>query len=401
VILWLVLSFFCLLIVGIPVAVTMGLSSVIAIFNQDQVPVLIILQKVFGGMFSYPLLAIPFYMLAGQIMTDVGITQKLVNFANNIVGHVKGGLAYVNILGSLLFAGIQGSGTADCASLGVIEINSMLNAGYSKGYSCAVTAASACIGPIIPPSVMMIVYGSISGVSIGALFLAGVIPGFIMAFSMFIVCAFYAHKEEKIIVLKKFSLSRLIYSSKEAILALMMPFIIIFGIVGGIFTPTEAGVVAVVYAIFVGFFIYRTLTFRKLYKAVIKASLIVGMVGLILAFASTFNWILASEEIPNKVANYLLSLSLHRSIIFFLVILALYGVGSFMDIMASLIILVPILEPLGVKLGYNPIHWGLTIVLALCLGGITPPVGTHLFITTSIANGKLVETYKSIFPFYL
>jgi C4-dicarboxylate transporter DctM subunit len=397
---WLAISFFILLIAGIPVAATMGLSSVIAMFNQDDIPLLIILQRMFGGLYSYPLLAIPFYMLAGTLMTEGGITQKLVDFANVLVGYIRGGLAYVNVLASLLFAGIQGSGTADCASLGVIEITAMVNAGYSKGYSCAVTAASACIGPIVPPSVMMIIYGSISGMSIGALFLAGFVPGVLMAIAMFITCAYKArHGEQGPMTTDKFSFRSVLHGLKEASIPLGMPLIIIGGILGGVFTPTEAGVVAAVYALVVGALVYRTLTLKGIYRAVVDTSMTVGMVGLILAFASTSNWILANAEVPTKIANYLMGVSTNPKIVLFLVIIMLYAVGCFMDIMASLLILVPILHPLGSKLGYDPLHWSIIVILVLCCGGITPPVGTHLFITTGIARGSLIDTYKAVLPF--
>jgi tripartite ATP-independent transporter DctM subunit len=396
--LWTLFFFFAL--IGIPVAFVMGLSSLFTLLLQSDIPLIVMAQRMFGGLDRFVFLAVPFFIIAGTIMTESGITWELINFSNALVGHLRGGLAHVNIVASMLFGGIQGSGNADTAAIGSILIPAMIDEGYKKGYSCAVTAASSCLAPIIPPSMMMIVYGAIAEVSVARMFAAGFIPGFIMAISMMSYSYIYSIRngpERK----GQFLISNVLKCFKTAIWSLMLPVIIMGGILSGIFTATEAGVVAAVYSIFVGLVIHRKLKLSRLKEALINAGALTAMAGMLLAMASVFNWILVYKEVPVRTAELILSISTDRNVIMLMVIVFLYIVGMFMDVMASMVILVPILAPLGIQLGYDEIHWGLVVVMSLAMGGITPPVGINLFLATGIARCKYSETAKAVLPFDL
>jgi tripartite ATP-independent transporter DctM subunit len=397
IILWLVFVIF--IITGTPVAFVIGLASIIALIVQQDMPTIILVQTMFGGIDSFVLLAIPFFIMAGVLMNESGITQRLVDLSNSLVGHVRGGLAQVNVLASTFLGGIQGSGNADVATLGTILIPAMTIDGYPRGYSAAVTAASSLLSPIIPPSMMMIVYGAIAQVSIGKLFVGGVFPGLLMSVSMMILCYWYAPSRPR--QKQEFKAKILLRTVRAGTLALFMPVIILGGILGGVFTPTEAGVVAAVYAFIVGLVIYRKLTFGRIRKALFEATLLAGMVGILLSAASAFNWILVRHEVPVIVSNWILSLSTNRYVLVLFVILMLTLVGCIMDVMASMIILVPILAPIGPSLGFHEIQWGLMIVMAFALGAITPPIGTNIFLATAIARCPFSESVKAVMPFFI
>jgi len=395
-----VISFFLLMIIGTPVGFSIGISSLIGLLVQSDIPLIVIPQIMFSGVDRYLFLAMPFFILTGVAMTELELTDKVVNLANALVGHMKGGLAQVNIIASVIFGGIQGSGNADTAAIGSLLIPSMIKDGYSKGYSCAVTASSSTLAPIIPPSMMMVVYGGIAEVSIGELFIAGFLPGFVMAILLMILAHFYAVRgAQKSKPKKAFAIKNVILSIIEGGPALFTAVIIVGGILGGIFTPTESGAVAAVYALLIGAFYYKTLTWKKLWKVFVSGGLITAMAGVILSCSAVFNWILTSEEIPTRILNYMFSIGLSRVGIIFAIIIFVYIVGSFMDVMASMIILVPLLAPIGVQLGYDPVNWGVLIVLLFCMGGITPPLGINLFIATSIAGCKYSETARAVIPF--
>lgn len=394
---WLVFVVF--LLVGTPVAFVIGLAAVAALWVHQDVPMIVLAQTMFGGIDSFVLLAIPFFMMAGVLMNESGITQRLVDLSNSMVGHIRGGLAQVNVMASTLLGGIQGSGNADVASLGTILIPAMTQEGYPKGYSAAVTAASSLLSPIIPPSMMMIVYGAIAEVSVGKLFVGGILPGLLMSVSMMILCYWYAPGQLR--KRQPFTWGRLGKAIRVAVLPLFMPVIILGGILSGMFTPTETGVIAAIYAFIVGLIIYRQFTFAGLRRVILEAGLLASMVGILLSAASTFNWILVRNEVPVRVSKWILGLSTNPLYLVFAMVLMLLVVGCIMDVMASMIILVPILAPLGPVLGFDEIQWGLIIVMSFALGGITPPIGTNIFLATAIAGCPFVESVKAILPFVL
>lgn len=398
----LVVSFFILMILGIPVGFAIGSSTLIALLLQNDIPLVVIPQMMFGGVDRYVFLAMPFFILTGVAMTELELTDRVVKIADALVGHMRGGLAQINIVASIIFGGIQGSGNADTAAIGSLLIPSMIKDGYSKGYSCAVTASSSTLSPIIPPSMMMVVYGGIAGVSIGEMFLAGFIPGFIMAALLMVVAYIYAVRGAQSGKRKsRFSYQNVLSAIVWGGPALLIAFIIIGGILGGVFTPTESGAIAAVYALLIGAFYYKTFTWKRFLKIFVNGGLITAMCGFILSCSSVFNWILTSAEIPTKILNFMLGMGLSRTAIVLCIIAFVYCVGFFMDVMASMIILVPLLAPIGLQLGYDPVNWGVLIVLLFCMGGITPPLGINLFIATSIAGCKYSETAKAVIPFVL
>jgi C4-dicarboxylate transporter DctM subunit len=399
--LWILgISFITFLILGIPIAFVLGLTSFVALLYSGNIPLLLMPKEMFSGTDSFPLLAVPFFMLAGNLMNAGGITRRLVNFCNIILGYVRGGLALVNIVASMFFAGITGAAAADVSAIGSILIPAMTEAKYDRDFSAAVTAAASTMGPIIPPSIPMIIIGTIAELSVGALFLAGIIPGVMIGLSLMGVAYVLSRKrgypKEKMKSIKEF-----FWGLKDALLALLMPAIIMGGILGGIFTPTEAAVVAVVYAFVISFFVYREIRWRDLRKVLIDSVVTTSILMLVIANSAIFGWILANHQVPQTVAQIFLSISNNKWVILFLINLFLLFVGTFMETTASLIILTPILFPLAVNVGIDPIHFGLVMVLNLVIGLITPPLGVCLFIACSIAKITLEEIIKAILPFLI
>lgn len=397
--LWMLgLSFVTFLVLGIPIAFVLGLTSFVALLYSGSVPLLIMPKEMFSGTDSFPLLAVPFFMLAGNLMNAGGITKRLVHFCNILLGYVRGGLAMVNIVASMFFAGITGAAAADASAIGSILIPAMTREKYDRDFSAAVTAAASTMGPIIPPSIPMIIFGAIAELSVGALFLAGVIPGVMVGLSLMAV-AYVISRKRGYPKERRRSLREFFLGLKDAFLALLMPAIIMGGILGGVFTPTEAAVVAVVYAFLVSFFIYREIRWKDLPKILIDSVVTTSILMLVIANSAIFGWILANEKVPQAVAQIFLSLSTNKWVILLLINLFLLFVGTFMETTASLIILTPILFPLAVKVGIDPIHFGLVMVLNLVIGLITPPLGVCLFIACSIAKITLEEITRAILPF--
>ena len=339
-------------------------------------------------------------MLAGNLMNAGGITKRLVNFCNILLGYVWGGLALVNIVASMFFAGITGAAAADVSAIGSILIPAMTKEKYDRDFSAAVTAAASTMGPIIPPSIPMIIIGAIAELSVGKLFLAGMIPGVMIGLSLMGVAYVISRKrnypKEKIKSIREF-----LFGLKDALLALLMPAIIMGGILGGIFTPTEAAVVAVVYAFFVSFFVYREMKWRDLPKVLIDSVVTTSILMLVIANSAIFGWILANQQVPQAIAQIFLSISTNKWVILLMINIFLLFVGTFMETTASLVILTPILFPLAVKVGVDPIHFGLVMVLNLVIGLITPPLGVCLFISCSIAKITLEQIVKEIVPFLI
>ncbi len=407
------LIFFGLLLLGTPIGFALGITAVLSLAKMggvEQLPILLnpgsdvfifkmVSQRFYAGLDMFTLMAMPFFIFAGAIMNKSGITHRLVKFSNTLVGHLRGGLAHANIVASIFFSGMTGAAVSDTAAIGTMLIPAMEEDGYDKDFSAAVTAASSIIGPTIPPSNMMVIYGSLMSVSIAGLFAAGFVPGLLIALFLMILSGFIA-KKRRYPKSGRSGLKQILVATKEAILPLLMPVIILGGILSGIFTPTEAAAVAVGYAFIIGFFVLRTLKLKDIPDLLYQTGKTTGVVFLIIGSASILGWILTMERVPEAVAAGFLKVSNNPHIILFLILILMLIVGMFMDIAAALIILGPILHPIAVNnLGINPIHFGIIMVLSLNLALMTPPVGACLFVACNIAKLSLEALTKAIWPF--
>ncbi len=390
-------SFIALIFLGVPIAFSMGLSSLIYLSLMD-IPFIIIAQKLFTGINSFVLLCIPGFVLAGNLMNTGGITKRIIKFSNAAIGHIRGGLGLANIVASMIFAGITGTAIADTTSLGAILIPAMEEEGYDTPFSVAVTAASSTIGPIIPPSLPMIIVGTLTGLSVSKLFLGGAIPGVLLGVFLMIVSYIISIKRGYPKDTKK-PMSVVIKTFFDAFWALMLTVIILWGILGGFFTPTEASIVASLYALIVGLFVYRELKVSQLPKIILDTMKTSAAIMMLVGFAATFGWILASEQIPQLVADFILSISTNPIVVLILINILLLFVGMFMETIAALIILFPVLLPVAIKIGMDPIHFGVMAVLNLMIGLTTPPVGVCLFAGASIGKISIAKATKAIIPF--
>jgi tripartite ATP-independent transporter DctM subunit len=393
--------FFIFLLLGTPIGFALGIAA-LAVFIKMDTPVLLnmVPQRYFAGLDMFTLMAMPFFILAGEMMNKAGITHRLVQFANIIVGHLRGGLAHANIVASIFFAGLTGAAVSDTAAIGTMLIPAMVEDGYELDYSAAVTASSSIIGPTIPPSNMMVIYGSLMNVSIAGLFASGILTGLLLAFLLMILAGYYAAKRN---YPKKprSSLLTMLKTTKEAIIPLLMPVIILGGILTGVFTPTEAAAVAVGYAAFVGLFVLKTLKLKDFPELFYKTAVVTGVVFLIIGTANICGWILAAERVPEAVAKVMLSIAHGKNSLLLLILILMLIVGCFMDIAAALIILGPILHPLAVSNGVHPLHFGIIMVFSLNVALITPPVGACLFVACGITKLTLEQLSKAIWPFII
>ena len=394
------ISFVVCLAIGVPVAFSLGIASCIY-FVGTGMPIVQFAQRFFAGMDSFTLLCIPGFTLAGNLMNQGGISDKLLEFADALVGHLSGGLAYANILASMVFAGISGTALADTVALGGIEIPMMVNQGYDVPFSVAVTASSSCMGPIIPPSVPMIIAATMTGLSVSKMFMAGIFPGILMGGGMCLVCYIQAKRKNYPKRDRMLSAKEIFQAGKEAIWAIIMTAIILFGIMGGVMTPTEASIVCVAYGTIVSFFIYKKLNLKSFYgclkQTLSSAAAIMGLV----AFANVFAYILTKERIPNMIADGMLRLTSNKFLILLLINLFLIFVGMFMETIAALLILFPVLLQVAQSVNVDPIQFGLIVVMNLVLGLCTPPVGVCLFAATAIGGNKLSENVKALAPFLI
>lgn len=390
--------FFVFLMLGVPIAFSLGLGSVVAIFMDDKISSMLVAQKLFSSINSFSLMAIPFFMLSGELMEAGGISKRLVNIAKAFVGHITGGIGMVDIGTSVLFAGVSGSAAADTAAVGSMLIPSMLKNGYPRGLAAVIQACAGSLGPIIPPSLTMIIYCSLTGLSIGECFMAGVIPGFIIGLGVAVVTYFYARRlgikgDERVPYRERLT------AIKDGILAIIMPLIIIGGIVSGIFTPTESGAIAVIYALVIGMFVYKEFTYRELPRIFLKAASMTGMALLIVAGASIFSWLVAYEKFPKMIITFLTGLTDNKYVIMMLLVLFLLFVGMFIETLSATIICAPILMPVAAQYGIDPIQFALIMVITLVYAGVTPPVGGVLFITMGIAKAKMKEALTYLAPY--
>ena len=395
----LTLTFLVTLLWGMPVAVVLGVASAVYLVAADM-PLTVIPQKMFSGMDSFVLLSIPAFVLAGNLMNGGGITDRILRFSNSVVGHFRGGLAQTNIVGSMIFAGISGSAAADAASQGAVLIPGMARQGYTVPYSAAVTAASAVVGPIIPPSIPMIIVGSLTGVSVGQMFLAGAVPGILLGLGMMVPAYALAVRDNHPREPWR-GWGEVWASGKDALWAMGMMFLILFGIVGGYFTPTEAAVIAVLYAIVVGLFVYKELGWRDIPRLAADSAISGAAIMLLVGFASVFGWILAAERIPQMLTEWMTSISTERWALMIMMNVLLIVVGMFMETIAALIILFPPLLAVATAAGMDPIHFATFAVLNLMIGLATPPVGVCLFICASIGRISLWEITVAVWPFLL
>ncbi len=389
------LLFFAL---GVPIAFALVLASLVFMVAQPSLPLHTLPERMWGGTDSFPLLAIPFFILAGQLMNSGGITQRLVNLAAAMVGHIRGSLAQVVVVTNMIMAGMSGSAVADAAATGTVLIPAMASKGYGRAFAAAITAAAGSIGPVIPPSISFIIYGSIVNTSIGKLFVAGAIPG--IGMGLFLMGASYIVAKRRGYPKDEWQgFGHLGKTFLDASWALMMPAIILVGILGGIVTPTEAAVVAAVYALFVGLVVYREIKVRDIPAILREGLLNTAVISFILAAAAPFAWVLAWEQAPQKTAQLFLSISTNPTVILLLINVLLLIMGCLLEGNAILIILAPVLVPLVVQLGVDPIHFGVIMVINLMIGTLTPPVGVNMFVTCAIAKITVTEFIKEAWVF--
>ena len=401
--LWLMVGLFAVLVaLGTPLAFAIGITGLFALVQSDG-PSLIRLvpMRLFSGIDMFSLMAMPFFILAGDIMNRIKIADRLVDLANAVVGVVRGALAHVNVLVSVFFAGLTGAAVADTAAIGRMMIPAMAAQGYNRAFAAAVTASSSVIGPIIPPSIIMVIYGSLMQVSIAGLFAAGLIPGILMALSLMGYIAFRARRDDLPVASLRGDVPPLGTALRRALIPLMMPIIILGGILGGVFTPTEAAAVAVLYALLVGLFLYRNLGLRDLVAMLYDMVRASGSVFIILAAASILGWVLARQGVPQQLADFLLGISDNPLIFLFIVTLALLVIGMFMEMTAILIILGPILHPIAVSLGIDPLHFAIVMVVNLNIALATPPLGACLFVASSVGKVRFEDVAWRIMPFIL
>lgn len=400
----LLVSLFFFIILGVPILYSLGAASLIGRLIQEQaLPYFVFAQKITYGLDNFNWVAIPLFLLLGQLMNSIGATDKIFGFAQKLVGHVRGGLAHVNVLASMIFAGMSGSASADAAGLGKIEIKAMTNAGYGLLYSSAVTAASACLGPILPPSIPAIVYATIAGTSVIKIFLAAVVPAIVMMSIMLFMCTYYA-KKYNYPKNERAKIPEIISAGREAFLSLLLPILMIIGMYSGIFTASEVGAVGCGYALILAF-LYRksskNLTIKSLMSDISIAAVDSGIILMIIAMVGVYGWILTRYRIPVQIFEWVISFTSSPLIILILINIILLIIGMLMPASPALLILVPLLLPIIDGLGIDRTVFGVATILNLTMGGITPPVGNMLVILTRVAGVKYEELALELVPWYI
>ena len=393
---YLFVTFAITAILGFPIWVVLVASSFVALtFGSATIPVTVVVQRLFTAVDSFPILAVPLFMIAGNLMEAGGISKRLIDFCDALIGGVTGGLAMAAVLTCMFFAAISGSGPATVAAIGGIMIPSMVEQGYDRAFSAAVMAVAGAIGVIIPPSIPMVNFGVVGGVSISTLFAAGFGPGILVGISLMIVC-YFTSKKHGYGVKRKFSFSHVLKTFKSAVWALLMPFIILGGIYGGVFTPTEAAGIAVGYGLIVGLFIYREMKVTDLPRLFMEASKSTAMIMMIIGTSSGFSWLLTAERIPDAIASGILGLTQSKIAVLMLINVLLLIVGCLMETQAAIIILTPIFLPIVTSLGVDPVHFGIIMVVNLAIGMSTPPLGVNLFVACGVAKITIEQIMKAI-----
>ena len=398
-----ILLLFAVFIIGlicrIPIAFSLGLAC-LAYVIAAGIPPIILPMKMYAGIDVFVLLSIPGFILAGNLMNHGGLTAKIISFCNHLLGHIRGGLSLANVGASMLFAGISGTAVSDTASIGSVMIPAMKKEGYEEGFSAAITAVSSTVGPIIPPSVPMIIAATLSGLSVGKLFLAGTIPGILLGVGLMLMAAYISQKRQYP-KHPRSSIGRVFSSFMDTFWALLMMAIILFGIIGGVFTPTEASIIAVLYALLVGIFIYKKLSVGQVKQIVLDSMKSSAALMVLVGFANLFGWILITERLPQWIAGEILGFTTNKYLVLLMINVLLLFIGTFMETIAALLILFPILLKVAITVGVDPIHFAVIAVLNLIIGLTTPPVGVCLFVASSIGNVPLVKVSKASIPFLL
>lgn len=393
-----IVLFFAMMAIGIPVAISLGVAATIYIVGFVDMPAIIIVQQMISGVDKFTLLAIPFFMMAGSLMEQGGISSRIVDFAKKILGPVPGGLALVVVLASMIFAAMTGAGAATVAAIGAILFPQMVKEGYDGDFTCALLATGGIFGPLIPPSILMVLYGVATDVSVGDMLMGGVMPGIVMGIVVAIT-ALLMCKKNGIKAGQRYSLKEIIKSFINAFWALLTPAIILGGIYSGIFSPTEAAAVATLYSLIIGLFVYRELKVKDLFNILFKSMKTTAGVLLIVATTQAFGWVLTKEQIPQLIASWFTSLSSSPLVFLFAVTVLLLIAGCFLDPVPAVMIFAPILYPTSKAFGIDPVHFGVVMVVALCIGLITPPVGMNLFVASSVGDRPVHKIVPHIIPF--
>jgi tripartite ATP-independent transporter DctM subunit len=399
---WVLATFFVLLAVGVPIGYVLGIAGVLGIIQIGGAEMLAMApQRYFAGLDLFTFLAMPLFIFAGELMNKAGITDRLARFSDALVGHLRGGMAQSCMVSSVLFAGITGAAVAEAAAFGSTMVPAMEKNGYKKPFACAVVVAGSIIGPTIPPSNLMVIYGSMMGVSIASLFAAGILPGIVMGLFCMAVIAGLGRRLGLPKSGERPSLLGILVAFKNSLAAMVMPVIILGGIIGGFVTPTEGAAIAVFYAMVLGVFVFRTVRFDDIVEMLVRTARVTGVVFLIIAAASILSWWMTYMKLPQLITGLFLGLTSDPSTIILMILLLLLVLGMFMDINAILIVLGPILGALATSIGMNPVQAGLMIVLALNIGLMTPPVGASLFVLSSITGAKIEAITKAMWPFVI
>ncbi len=392
------LAFFIPLFFSVPIAISLGIAAMAVILGFNLVPPSFFIQTAFLSSDSFSMLAIPFFILAGDLMLHGGISKRLVNFCTVLLGAVPGSMGLVCVLASMIFAAISGSGPATVAAIGGIMIPVMVQDGYDRSFSCTLAACSGSMGPIIPPSIAFVMYGIVAGVSIGDLFKAGILPGILMGVALMLIVIFFSKKNGYGTIHKGASARELLASFKDAILALMVPVIILGGIYSGIFSPTESAIIACDYALVLGLFIYKEIRIKDLPGIFARTALTCGTCLILVAMASCFGKVITLLGVPKMLAAAIYSISTDKIVVLLIINVLLFITGMFMETVAAILILAPLLLEVVTPLGVNPIHFGVMMVVNLVIGMCTPPVGCNLFIASRIGGIKMEKMFKWLFP---
>ncbi len=386
---------------GFPVVFALLISCACYLIFLSDIPMVILAHRMVGSLETFPLLALPLYILAADIINSGEISERMLLFARNLVGHLRGSLGHVNVVVSMIFAGMSGSITADTAGLGKVEIPFMVKSGYDREFAVAVTGASSIIGPIIPPSIQMVLYGMIAEQSIGRLFVGGAIPGLVMGLFLMVTVYYYAVKKNYPVDSRRASFRAIWTSFKKSFFALITPLIILGGIISGIFTPTEAAVVAVVYAFIVTFFVYKSLNLRQLGRIIIGSAATTALILVVMGAASVFGWIITVENLPSQIRDLITGITNQQWVVLLILNIVFLLAGCIFDVCAIILVFTPMVLPILIAYGIDPVHWGVVEVLNVCIGFLTPPFGVGLYILSEISGLSVAKVAKAILPFII